>query len=175
MARIESDYFVTGTGGSAMAFVDALLTESPDARIVMVDRHHGPGGHWNDAYPYVRLHQPSAWYGVASRELSDWSREATGFNEGMLSLASGAEVLAHFEQVMKQRFIPSGPCAVVPEVRALRKRRPNPSLSLDDDRRRARGARATQMGKCHTCADRGAVHTSAEIPCGRRCAVHSLQ
>jgi hypothetical protein len=108
MARIESDYFVTGTGGSAMAFVDALLTESPDARIVMVDRHHGPGGHWNDAYPYVRLHQPSAWYGVASRELSDWSREATGFNEGMLSLASGAEVLAHFEQVMKQRFIPSG-------------------------------------------------------------------
>lgn len=108
MASIESDYFVTGTGATAMAFVDTLLTESPDARVVMVDRHHRPGGHWNDTYPYVRLHQPSAWYGVASRELSDWSHEATGFNEGMLGLSSGAEVLTHFEQVMKQRFIPSG-------------------------------------------------------------------
>lgn len=108
MAVIEADYFVTGTGGTAMAFVDTLLTEAPDARVVMVDHHHRPGGHWNDAYPYVRLHQPSAWYGVASRELSDWSREATGCNAGMLSLSSGAEVLAHFEQVMKQRFIPSG-------------------------------------------------------------------
>ena len=108
MAVLEADYFVTGTGGSAMAFVDTLLTESSDMRVVMVDHHDRPGGHWNDAYPYVRLHQPSAWYGVASRELSDWSREATGFNEGMLSLSSGAEVLAHFEQAMKQRFIPSG-------------------------------------------------------------------
>jgi shikimate 5-dehydrogenase len=78
IAVIESDYFVTGAGGTAMAFVDALLTESSDARIVMVDRHHGPGGHWNDAYPYVRLHQPSAWYGVASRELSDWSQLLAG-------------------------------------------------------------------------------------------------
>ena len=105
---IDTDYFVTGTGASAMTFVDTLLTELPDAGVVMVDRHHRPGGHWNDAYPYVRLHQPSAWYGVPSRELSDWTREATGFNQGMWGLASGAEVLAHFEQAMKQRFLPSG-------------------------------------------------------------------
>ena len=108
MAAIETDYLVIGGGGSAMAFVDTLLSEAPDAQVLMVDRHHRPGGHWNDAYPFVRLHQPSAWYGVASRELSDWSREAEGFNEGMLSLASGPEVMAHFEQVMKQRFLPSG-------------------------------------------------------------------
>jgi hypothetical protein len=108
MTTIECDYFVTGTGGIAMAFIDTLLTESQDAQVVMVDRHHRPGGHWNDAYSYVRLHQPSAWYGVPSRELSDWSRESAGFNEGMLSLSSGAEVLAHFDQAMKQRFIPSG-------------------------------------------------------------------
>ena len=108
MATIETDYLVVGTGGTAMAFVDTLLTESPDARVVMVDRHHRPGGHWNDAYPFVRLHQPSAWYGVGSRELSDGAREVGGFNDGMLGLASGAEVMAHFEQVMKQRFLPSG-------------------------------------------------------------------
>jgi hypothetical protein len=108
MAVLETDYLVIGTGGSAMAFVDTLLTEDPEAQVLMVDRHHRPGGHWNDAYPFVRLHQPSAWYGVASRELSDWSREATGFNAGMLGLAGGAEVMAHFEQVMRQRFLPSG-------------------------------------------------------------------
>src|SRR5213075_799553 len=62
----------------------------------------------NDAYPFVRLHQPSAWYGVASRELGDGSLEAGGVNDGMRSLASGAEVLAHFEQTMRQRFLPSG-------------------------------------------------------------------
>ncbi len=26
-----------------------------------------PGGHWTRAYPFVRLHQPSAYYGVNSR------------------------------------------------------------------------------------------------------------
>jgi cation diffusion facilitator CzcD-associated flavoprotein CzcO len=57
---IETDYLVVGTGGTAMAFVDTLLTET-DAEIVMVDKHHRPGGHWNDAYPFVRLHQPSAY------------------------------------------------------------------------------------------------------------------
>lgn len=107
MAHIETDYLVVGTGGSAMAFVDTLLSES-DARVLMVDRHHRPGGHWNDAYSFVKLHQPSASYGVPSRELSSGTRETSGVNAGMLSLASGVEVLAHFDQVMQQRFLPSG-------------------------------------------------------------------
>lgn len=108
MAVIETDYLVIGTGGSAMAFVDTLLTEDPAAHILMVDRHHRPGGQWNDAYSFVRLHQPAAWYGVASCELSDWHRETSGFNAGMWSLASGPEVLAHFEHVMKHRFLAGG-------------------------------------------------------------------
>lgn len=107
MAELDCDYFVVGTGGTAMAFVDTLLAES-NASVVMVDRHHRPGGHWNDAYPFVKLHQPSAWYGVASRELSSWTRDCSGVNAGMYSLASGAEVLAHFDQVMQHRFLASG-------------------------------------------------------------------
>ena len=103
-----TDYLVIGAGATAMAFVDTLLSESPDASVVMVDRHHRPGGHWNDAYPFVRLHQPSAFYGVASRELSHWTRDQTGLNAGLYGLASRAEVLSHFEQVMQQRFLPSG-------------------------------------------------------------------
>jgi len=55
---IEADYFIIGAGACAMAFVDELLTHS-NSSIVMVDRRDNPGGHWNDAYPFVRLHQPS--------------------------------------------------------------------------------------------------------------------
>jgi len=105
---ITTDYLVIGAGASAMAFVDTLLSEDADATIVMVDREHRPGGHWNHAYPFVRLHQPSAWYGVASRELASGDKDQVGPNAGLYSMASGAEVLAHFEQVLQQRFLPSG-------------------------------------------------------------------
>jgi hypothetical protein len=106
-APLETDYLVIGAGACAMAFVDELLTSS-DAEIIMVDRRDRPGGHWNDAYPFVRLHQPSAFYGVNSRELGQPNKDTIGLNKGLHSLASGAEVLAHFDQVMQQRFLPSG-------------------------------------------------------------------
>lgn len=105
---IETDYLVVGAGATAMAFVDALLTENPDATVVIVDRNHRPGGHWNVAYPFVRLHQPAAWYGVASRDLGTGTKDKVGPNAGMYGLASGAEVLAYFDQVMRERFLPSG-------------------------------------------------------------------
>jgi hypothetical protein len=105
---LETDYLVIGTGATAMAFVDTLLDEQPDATVLMVDRLHHPGGHWNHAYPWVRVHQPSAWYGVASRELASGEKDKFGLNAGLYSMASGAEVLAHFDQVMQQRFLPSG-------------------------------------------------------------------
>jgi hypothetical protein len=104
--EIATDYLVVGAGATAMAFVDTLLSES-DADIVMVDRRYRPGGHWNDAYPFVRLHQPSAFYGVNSRELSSWSKDTIGLNAGFYGLASGSDVLSHFEQVMLERFLPS--------------------------------------------------------------------
>lgn len=105
---LETDYLVIGTGASAMAFVDTLLDQQPEATVLMVDRLHHPGGHWNHAYPWVRVHQPSAWYGVASRELASGEKDLVGLNAGLYSMASGAEVLAHFDQVMQQRFLPSG-------------------------------------------------------------------
>ena len=117
---LQVDYLVIGTGATAMAFVDTLLSESPDATVLMVDRHHRPGGHWNEAYPFVRLHQPSAWYGVASRELASGGKDAVGTNAGMASLASGTEVLAHFEQTMQQRFLPSGRVRWLPMSEVLR-------------------------------------------------------
>ena len=65
---IRSSQTVVGAGAMGMAFTDVLMTET-EASVVMVDRRHQPGGHWNDAYPFVRLHQPSSFYGVNSRPL----------------------------------------------------------------------------------------------------------
>ena len=65
LGSLETDYVVIGTGAAGMAFTDTLLSHS-DATVSLVDRRHAPGGHWIDAYPFVHLHQPSAFYGVSS-------------------------------------------------------------------------------------------------------------
>ena len=104
---IETDYLIVGAGAAGMAFADTILTET-DARILIVDRHHRPGGHWNDAYPFVRLHQASACYGVNSRELSHGVKDTVGLNKGLCDLAGGAEVLGYYDQLLRQRFLPSG-------------------------------------------------------------------
>ncbi|MEJ2090098.1 MAG: NAD(P)-binding protein, partial [Gammaproteobacteria bacterium] len=105
--RLQADYLVIGGGAMGMAFTDVLVAET-DATVVMVDRHHQPGGHWNDAYPFVRLHQPSAFYGVNSRPLGFDTIDTTGWNEGLYELATSSEVCAYFDQVMRQTFLASG-------------------------------------------------------------------
>lgn len=104
--NLQADYLVVGSGAVAMAFVDVIVSES-QATVVMVDRHHAPGGHWNDAYPFVRLHQPSAYYGVNSRELGEGGKEENGLNVGDLERATGPEMVAYYQKVM-QSFIASG-------------------------------------------------------------------
>jgi len=113
MDNLETDYLVVGAGAMGMAFVDALLDET-DADIVIADREHAPGGHWNDAYPFVRLHQPSAFYGVASTPLGSGRIDDGGTNAGLFELATGAEVRAHFEKAMRERFLPSGRVRYLP-------------------------------------------------------------
>ena len=90
-----------------MAFADVLLSET-DADLVIVDRYAKPGGHWNVAYPFVTLHQPSNFYGVSSSELSKGRKDQVGPNAGLGELASGAEVSAYFDEVMRHQFLPSG-------------------------------------------------------------------
>jgi hypothetical protein len=101
MPELTADYLIVGSGAVGMAFADTLINES-DATCIIVDRHAAPGGHWNDAYPFVRLHQPSAYYGVNSRPLGTLSKDATGLNKGMYERASAAELLGYYEQAMQQ-------------------------------------------------------------------------
>src|SRR5207244_779664 len=92
---------------------DSIVAET-DASIVIVDRYHQPGGHWTTAYPYVRLHQPSAFYGVNSRKLGSDSIDRVGWNKGLYELATAGEVCAYFDQVMQQQLLPTGRVAYFP-------------------------------------------------------------
>ena len=108
MADFETDYLIVGAGAVGLAFADTMLDEDPDCHITFVDRHAKPGGHWNDAYSFVALHQPSASYGVNSMEFASEQLDTHGPNKGLFALASGPEVLAYFEKVMNLRLLPSG-------------------------------------------------------------------
>ena len=113
MADIETDYLIVGAGAVGMAFADTLLDES-DATITIVDRHGKPGGHWNDAYSFVALHQPSAFYGVNSLPLGSNRKDEYGVNKGLYELASGPEVSGYYDSVMRQRLLPSGRVSYFP-------------------------------------------------------------
>lgn len=104
----ETDYLIIGAGAVGLAFADTLIDEDPDCHITFIDRHAKPGGHWNDAYSFVALHQPSALYGVNSMEFPSEQLDTHGHNAGFYALASGAEVLAYFEKVMNMQLLPSG-------------------------------------------------------------------
>jgi hypothetical protein len=104
---IHVDYLVMGAGAAGMAFADSVLTET-EATVALVDRRDKPGGHWNDAYPFVRLHQPSSYYGVNSAPLGTGRTDDTGLNAGFHELAAGTEVVTHYDLVLRDHFLPSG-------------------------------------------------------------------
>lgn len=110
---IDADYLIIGAGAMGLAFADTLVAES-DATVVIVDRNDQPGGHWTTAYPYVRLHQPSEYYGVNSRDLGTGAIDVDGLNAGYHELASGAEVCAYFDAVMRRHLLPTGRVTYLP-------------------------------------------------------------
>lgn len=107
MREVETDYLVVGAGASGMAFVDTLIANT-DAEVVLVDRRYGPGGHWLDAYPFVRLHQPSAYYGVESRSLGRDRIDEEGPNAGFYERASAPEICDYYSHVLEEQFLPTG-------------------------------------------------------------------
>ena len=108
MAEVqEADYLVVGAGAAGMAFVDALVDHA-DVTVALVDRRHGPGGHWLDAYPFVRLHQSSAFYGVASTLLGGGRVQQDGPEAGLHERATAQEICHYYDRVLRERLLPSG-------------------------------------------------------------------
>lgn len=103
---VDADYLVLGAGAMGMAFADAL-TDHADVSVAIVDRRHGAGGHWLDDYAFVRLHQASAFYGVASTRLGGGRRQEHGPERGLHERASAAEVCEYYARVL-DRLVRSG-------------------------------------------------------------------
>lgn len=96
------DYLIIGAGAASIAFIDTLLTELPSTKIVLIDKHDAPGGHWNDAYDFVRLHQPSLLYGASSKQMEgNWlkcmlTRRTLPWNHR----ATKAEILSYYKELV---------------------------------------------------------------------------
>ncbi|MGH7751164.1 MAG: NAD(P)-binding protein, partial [Candidatus Dormibacteria bacterium] len=97
----STDYLVVGAGATGLAFADALVAEA-DVDVTIVDRRRAPGGHWVDAYPFVRLHTPSAFYGVNSLTLGQDRIDKSGENAGFYERATGPEVFDYFARVVER-------------------------------------------------------------------------
>ena len=104
---VEADYLVVGAGAMGMAFTDALIDHG-EARVAIVDRRRGPGGHWLADYPFVRLHQSSTFYGVASTLLGGGRRQQEGPEAGLHERADQATICAYYEDVLANRMVASG-------------------------------------------------------------------
>jgi hypothetical protein len=87
----------------ALAFIDVVLKKDRKATFVVVDRHAVPGGHWNDAYSFVTLHQPAEFYGLVSTHLGS----------GGSDLASLPTIVAYYGDAMR-RFIATGRVRFLP-------------------------------------------------------------
>src|SRR3954454_3110576 len=90
-----------------MGVNDALIDHA-DVRVALVDRRHGVGGHWLEAYPFVRLHQASAFYGVASTLLGGGRLQQEGPEQGLQERATVAEIRAYYEGVLAEPMMRSG-------------------------------------------------------------------
>ena len=104
---LEADYVVVGAGAVGLAFIDVLLDET-EADILLIDRRAEPGGHWRDAYPFVKLHNVSALYGVNSMPLGSGALETSGFDDGFMDRASQAEILDYYDTVLREKLLASG-------------------------------------------------------------------
>ncbi|MEM6898314.1 MAG: FAD-dependent oxidoreductase [Pseudomonadota bacterium] len=87
----EPDVYDLCVIGAGIAGLNSLyvakqyLPES--AQVLLIDRNHRPGGVWNTAYDYVRLHQPYEMFTVGNLP---WQiSKPRGY------LATGSEVLSH--------------------------------------------------------------------------------
>ncbi|GAA1470378.1 NAD(P)-binding protein [Microbacterium thalassium] len=110
--EVGADYLVVGAGAMGMAFADALVDHA-DVTVAIVDRRHAAGGHWLDAYPFVRLHQASAFYGVASTLLGGGRLQTRGPEKGLQERATAPEVCAYYGRVM-DRMLATGRVAFFP-------------------------------------------------------------
>jgi hypothetical protein len=163
---IEADYVVIGAGAAGMAFTDTLLHHGTST-VAIIDAGHEPGGHWNDSYSFVKLHLPSHHYGVESRVLGNNSIVRGGLNDGLLSMASGADIVSYYQDVMEHTFLPTGRVSYFPMTRFDW---PGHATSLVTGKRRAVKARKKFVDATYAAVEVPSMHhRKFQIEEGARC------
>ena len=107
MRFLETDYLVVGAGAMSMAFTDTLIDHA-DVHVTLVDRRHAAGGHWQDAYPFVQLHQASVFYGVASTLLGSGAVQLSGPEAGLQERARQSQIQSYYDDILYRRFLGTG-------------------------------------------------------------------
>lgn len=102
-STVGSDHYDVCIVGAGYAGLNAAFVASrylpATARVLVLDKHPRPGGMWNDAYSYVRLHQPYRFFTVGN---IPWS-----LDRQRSYLATRDEVAAHLRHcfdVVSKRF-----------------------------------------------------------------------
>ncbi len=134
---------------------------SPTPQSSIVDRNDQPGGHWTTAYPFVRLHQPSAYYGVNSRQSRQRHHRPWRPERGLLRIGQrrrGVRVLRRGDAAAPAAHRPGH----VSADERIPRRRPDP----DAGRRRDRGDGASRRHQPR--GDRRAVDAPTAVRRRRR-------
>ena len=105
---VDVDYLVIGAGAMGMGFTDALIDHAAQVRVALVDRRHGVGGHWLEDYSFVRLHQASSFYGVASTVLGGYRIQTGGPEAGLWERADQPTIVSYYTDVLADRMVGPG-------------------------------------------------------------------
>lgn len=92
MSTKKTDYLIVGAGAMGIAFADELFNHDPTLTLTIVDKRPAFGGHWNDDYDFVCLHQPAAFYGVNSLPLG----------KNGTDLSSKEEILEYYDTIRRK-------------------------------------------------------------------------
>jgi len=113
---LDVDYLVVGAGATGIAFTDSLVDHSR-ARVAVVDSRHAVGGHWLEAYPFVRLHQASPFYGVASEVLGG-ELQSTGPEAGLQARAAQPQIVDYYQRA-RDRLVERADVEILTSTRYL--------------------------------------------------------
>ena len=140
---------------------------TPMSHVTIVDRRHSPSGHWVDAYPFVRLHQASVFYGVASTVLGTGAIQQHGPEAGLQERAGLSGIRAYYDNVLQRRFHRVGEGDVPFQLR-LPRRRPGARGDLTSIGRASAGERTTSRRRRRVPGPDDSCHNAGTIRCRRR-------
>ena len=90
------DYVIVGGGMTACGIVAELLDFRPDSNILILDNQKQLGGHWNFAYPYVKLHNFTSYYTLYGYKMPEYIRSKEKHRADL------TEIMEYFNSIQRR-------------------------------------------------------------------------